>query len=229
MSQSIVKHEYNGFQIEYDATNIAFRGSNIRSVLNLDWDTCPITYRAHEWYTLSEIETLKALVFNEICQDIADESSERLKSAYVIYFLKFEALHHSLVLELDQIFNQLSGKKGFQEVFDNMGSQGDNSFRRKNKQAEAVVANKLAQGISGRREVETPSGRIDVLTDNEVIEVKNSSLWKNAVGQVLAYAQHFPLHTPRIHLFGKPINLADVKHVCATLGITVTAAWEQEQ
>lgn len=63
--------------------------------------------------------------------------------------------------------------------------------------------NKLAKMLDGDVEVVTKTGRIDVLTDTEIIEVKEVQLWKNAIGQVLVYQLEFPDRQARIHLFGK--------------------------
>ncbi|NDJ25912.1 hypothetical protein GS682_30870 [Nostoc sp. B(2019)] len=52
-------------------------------------------------------------------------------------------------------------------------------------------------------EVNTPVGKIDILTDYEIIEVKKASAWKSAVGQILVYGHYYPNHQKRIHLFGE--------------------------
>lgn len=52
-------------------------------------------------------------------------------------------------------------------------------------------------------EVHTLVGKIDILTDYEIIEVKTISSWKSAVGQILIYGYYYPSHQKRIHLFGK--------------------------
>jgi|GEM_PF-4377479 len=53
-------------------------------------------------------------------------------------------------------------------------------------------------------------GLADLITDKEIIEVKNIKNWKHSLGQIFAYWYHFSLNTdvsnqyliPRIHLFG---------------------------
>lgn len=67
---------------------------------------------------------------------------------------------------------------------------------------ERVIRDRIAHLEDGQTEVPTPAGRIDVLTMREVIEVKRVRQWKDAIGQVLAYAMHYPEHTPRVHLYG---------------------------
>lgn len=90
---------------------------------------------------------------------------------------------------------------------------------------EHKVRDILASSISSsRKEVPCSSGTIDVLTPDEIIEVKRAALWKAALGQVLAYSVDFPAKTPRVHLYGN-----DVEHfrlaatTCAKYGVRVTA------
>jgi hypothetical protein len=87
---------------------------------------------------------------------------------------------------------------------------------------ESFYSDKLAKELSGAREVVNPSGLIDVLTDLEVIEVKNADNWPSAVGQVLSYVQHYPMHSPRIHLFGNVKKVDAAREVCTPIGIKVT-------
>ncbi len=53
----------------------------------------------------------------------------------------------------------------------------------------------------GEREVETPTGFIDLVTDEYVIEIKHVKDWKDGA-KVLIYALNFPNRKPRVHLFG---------------------------
>jgi hypothetical protein len=75
-----------------------------------------------------------------------------------------------------------------------------------------------------QREVPTLAGNIDILTERELIEVKSVKSWKCAVGQVLVYAQSYPNHQKRIHLFGEASLdfLSMIRSYCAPLGIDVT-------
>ncbi|CAN0398671.1 unnamed protein product, partial [Pylaiella littoralis] len=50
-------------------------------------------------------------------------------------------------------------------------------------------------------EVLCPASSIDLLTRNEVIEVKHYREWKTAIGQIMSYWYHYPSRTKRIHLF----------------------------
>lgn len=71
----------------------------------------------------------------------------------------------------------------------------------------------------------TPVGKIDVLTPEEVIEVKSSANWKAAIGQVLAYQAFFPDRRARIHLFGRKLperHLQVCVRLCRRLHIKIT-------
>lgn len=60
----------------------------------------------------------------------------------------------------------------------------------------------LAQELGGDIEFMTPVGRPDIVTLDEVIEVKPAKQWKAALGQVLAYSYYFPDLSRRLHLIG---------------------------
>ena len=67
---------------------------------------------------------------------------------------------------------------------------------------EYQVVQRLQAKLGGQTEIVTAVGRIDLLTETEIIEVKQVSDWKAALGQILTYARFFPEHIKRIHLFG---------------------------
>lgn len=72
------------------------------------------------------------------------------------------------------------------------------------RQTEKVVRDRLAAKIiNSKMEVSTISGRIDILTSTEVIEVKQVKKYKHAMGQVASYGYYYPQHQKRIHLYGK--------------------------
>lgn len=89
---------------------------------------------------------------------------------------------------------------------------------------EEQVQYSLWQRLGGQLEVPCDAGRIDLLTEEEVIEVKRIKDWKSALGQVLSYAHYFPTHRPRIHLFGgeNPADLSKIKQICTSHDIKVT-------
>lgn len=92
---------------------------------------------------------------------------------------------------------------------------------------EGIISKRIARDEKGEREVNTPSGRIDVLTDSAVIEVKESSAWKGGLGQLQAYQIYYPEHSKRLHLFGDvPKNLSDIKYACTILDVNLTCEWD---
>lgn len=98
----------------------------------------------------------------------------------------------------------------------------------KNKQTEKFVSDNLAIKLNGLREVPVVCGKVDVLTESNLIEVKSVKNWIEAVGQVLIYGQDYPKHQKTIHLFGECSD--NLKHqiisYCFALNITIT--FEQE-
>jgi hypothetical protein len=87
---------------------------------------------------------------------------------------------------------------------------------------ERDISDLLAKHECGKREVHTPSGYIDVLTDKHVYEVKIASKWKAAMGQVLAYKTYYPRHKPRLYLYGKPTMSEElIEKQCKRHGIVV--------
>jgi hypothetical protein len=93
------------------------------------------------------------------------------------------------------------------------------------RQAKIDIRQRLANQLQGQSEVECRSGLIDVLTTDELIEIKHISKWKHALGQVLAYNIDHK-KAPRIHLFyERPEELADlplITEVCDQFNIKVT-------
>ena len=73
----------------------------------------------------------------------------------------------------------------------------------KQEQLEKAIQKELCLELGGKMEVRTCSGHIDLLTDTQIIEIKEFSEWKSALGQVLSYSVHFPHHEKVIVLFGK--------------------------
>lgn len=91
------------------------------------------------------------------------------------------------------------------------------------KSIESTIRDNLQAQLGGLTEVTTPSGRIDLLTETEIIEVKNIKDWKAALGQILVYSAFYPDHKKRIHLFGQNIdNLTDLELYCLPFGVAVT-------
>jgi hypothetical protein len=89
-----------------------------------------------------------------------------------------------------------------------------------NKVSEKDIQVKVHQMFGGVREVNTPVGFIDVLTDTQLIEVKSAETWKHSVGQLLSYSKFYPNHEMVMYLFGKfPRNLNECASICKQHGI----------
>ena len=86
---------------------------------------------------------------------------------------------------------------------------------------EKTIQIRLQKELGGQIEVETENGFIDLLTDNEIIEVKLGKLWKHAVGQILMYSIDFPNYQKRIHLFDIQ-NDDKITNSCKIYNIVVT-------
>jgi hypothetical protein len=92
--------------------------------------------------------------------------------------------------------------------------------------AEQKIRDRLKDSLGGLAEVFTSAGRIDLLTDEEIVEVKRISDWKAALGQILVYSGFYPEHQKRIHLFGNNKELerlADIEAACLAFDVNVTA------
>lgn len=78
-------------------------------------------------------------------------------------------------------------------------------------------------------EVRTPFGRIDILTPDEIIEVKTIERWREGLGQLKVYEDAYPDRYLHLHLFGKGIkNSYDqfvfIVKVTKSMGITISHA-----
>ena len=118
--------------------------------------------------------------------------------------------------------NNLSNQLGYQSTFSIKGGKGNiyDNIRgtyvheyiikdvlewcknTKNNQPERLIVNKLIENMENYiLEVPVSCGRIDILTDKEIIEVKEGTCWKSALGQILIYGHFYPDKKMRIHLF----------------------------
>lgn len=68
-------------------------------------------------------------------------------------------------------------------------------------------------------EVRTPAGYIDLMSKKYVIEIKEASKWKHAIGQVLSYGVYHPEKKPMIVLFGDVDHVEIIREVCSKLDI----------
>ena len=71
--------------------------------------------------------------------------------------------------------------------------------------SEAKIRDALCRRLNGKSEY----GRVDVLVNDEVIEVKHVKQLPHAVGQVLAYSLEYLDRKKRVHLFGSSTGFSD--------------------
>jgi hypothetical protein len=88
---------------------------------------------------------------------------------------------------------------------------------------EKKIQKKLNKILDGEMEVETSCGFIDILTADKIIEIKEYTKWKHAIGQILAYSIHYPNHKKIIYLFDVPDDncIDDIKQICKKFDVTV--------
>ena len=67
---------------------------------------------------------------------------------------------------------------------------------------EKTITKKLRDKIGGEVEVGSRYGKIDLLTEDSIIEVKRYKSWKHALGQVLVYGIDYPNHKKVLYLYG---------------------------
>ncbi len=66
---------------------------------------------------------------------------------------------------------------------------------------EKQIRDHLHAELGGLVEVATSAGRVGLLTDKEIIEVKAIKDWKAALAQVLVYSAFYPEHQKQLYLF----------------------------
>ena len=89
---------------------------------------------------------------------------------------------------------------------------------------EYFIQSKLEAELQGVSKT-CPFGRIDILTDTCIIEIKKWDEHKKALGQILGYSVYYPDHQKRVHFFGpKPSErqLNAIKQVYQTFNIIIT-------
>lgn len=87
---------------------------------------------------------------------------------------------------------------------------------------EKEIQNRLHIELNAQMEVETPVGFVDLVTEEKIIEIKEISRWKHAVGQILSYGV-FVKKSKCIYLFGEAdaIDVNNIYKVCNELNIEV--------
>ena len=90
---------------------------------------------------------------------------------------------------------------------------------------ECSIHTRLHNELNARHEISCPFGRIDLMTTDTIIEIKNWIDHKKGIGQILGYATFFPSYKKRIHFFGTRPNLKiyeGILEVCKYYSIEMT-------
>jgi hypothetical protein len=93
-------------------------------------------------------------------------------------------------------------------------------------QLERNVIEAYCKQVKGVTEVPTGAGRIDFLTESELIEFKLAHNWKHALGQLLVYGFYYPNHDLVLILVGSQSKYycQEAKKHCSRFGVTVRQA-----
>ena len=79
----------------------------------------------------------------------------------------------------------------------------------------------IEKKYNAKTEVKTKNGYIDVLTKDKIIEIKECSDWKHALGQIMAYSIYYPKREKVIYLFNVNEDLDEIKKTCLFYGVKV--------
>lgn len=114
----------------------------------------------------------------------------------------------SLWIEEWKQFSNSNEKKYFKAIRDAKPSN--------NLQKEKPIQTKLQAKYGGVIEVVTAYGRIDLLTNKYIIEIKTYNDWKCSIGQIIVYSMEYPKKKRMIYLFDVPKkNIIDkIQIVC---------------
>ncbi|MBJ7899456.1 MAG: hypothetical protein GC158_05970 [Cyanobacteria bacterium RI_101] len=118
-------------------------------------------------------------------------------------------------------------RKGIRDAINQInGAEPDPPVNPPSQGSESWYRDRLARKLKGKTEVQTPAGRIDIVTQTEIIELKSAPNWKAAIGQIKCYGEYYPNHRQRIHLFGeiKETKLKMMQRACQQENIELT--WE---
>lgn len=202
--------------------NAIFDADDVLGIFGLSYDCCPLVLRDKTGFTVEDIVGLKYLSLDDFLSLMGQGKAEEWAKECTAFVEK----HILFTQELSHLGNLLAENFFWQGLCSALSQSAHSKDSQEAKEKD--IQNRIAADFSGATEVGTPAGRIDVLTDSEVIEVKAAQNWKNAIGQVLAYQTYYPEKTPRVHLFGSKKGIyrviEDAKYICASLGISLT--WE---
>ena len=90
---------------------------------------------------------------------------------------------------------------------------------------EKEIQERLYKELGGVKEYGTNNGRVDLLTEDEIIEIKLHDNWKHGLGQLLVYNEDIMNRKMRLHLFDGGYD-ESIKNICGKYNIDVT--WEDK-
>jgi len=109
----------------------------------------------------------------------------------------------------------LKNTEKYKFSFENIEPDNDRSC------IEKEIQQRLHENLGGEIEVYTKFGYIDLLTQTELIEIKDGSAWKHGLGQLLAYRKFYLKHNLRLHLFNIDVN-DEISEWCNEYNVIVT-------
>ncbi len=109
----------------------------------------------------------------------------------------------------------LKNTEKYKFSFENIEPDNDRSC------IEKEIQQRLHENLGGEIEVYTKFGYIDLLTQTELIEIKDGSAWKHGLGQLLAYRKFYLNHNLRLHLFNIDVN-DEITEWCGEYNVIVT-------
>ena len=109
----------------------------------------------------------------------------------------------------------LKNTEKYKFSFENIEPDNDRSC------IEKEIQQRLRENLGGEIEVYTKFGYIDLLTQTELIEIKDGSAWKHGLGQLLAYRKFYLEHKLRLHLFNIDVN-NEISEWCGEYNVVVT-------
>lgn len=80
----------------------------------------------------------------------------------------------------------------------------------------------LYEHPNSKIEVDCPVGKIDCLSDIEIVEFKNAKFWKEGLGQLLAYSVYYPSKKKKLYLFGNTsASTLEIEKVTQAYGVSL--------
>lgn len=188
--------------------------------LNIYYNDEPLTIHKIKVKLANGGETkINGLTLNYCALFILNELEKGNKLAFSVYEqICNTSINNILITRLKEIF-PLVQKYAIKVT-------KENKFKTLTNKSELnVVLNLIKkEKLNAEREVLTPLGKIDILTESELIEVKVFKDYKSAIGQLLCYGKFYPNHKLRLHLFNKSSDklLSEIYSICNTFNIKVT-------